>query len=140
MHQPCASMPVQRQKTGPEQEMEALQTEGDVGRMRCAAIPMAAVSSALQVRAEAVRATVESLMDCLLGSGMSCSLAKSLISPISRAEPAHYISTLFQLGHDSQVIADTLSSRQSKRQRCSQSGCTELQLYMAYLVLWNSMF
>lgn len=59
----------------------------------------------LQVRAEAVRATVVSLMDCLLKSGMSCALAESLISPVSRGKPAHYISTLFQLGQDSQVTA-----------------------------------
>ncbi len=46
---------------------------------------------------------MESLIDCLLKSGMSCGLAEALISPISRGEPAHYISTLYQLGQDSQV-------------------------------------
>ena len=59
----------------------------------------------MQVRAEAVRATVDSLINCLLKSGMSCGLAESLISPISRGEPAHYMSTLYQLGEDSQVIS-----------------------------------
>ena len=57
----------------------------------------------MQVRRESVRATVETLTDCLLKSGMSCALADSLISPVSNGEPAHYISTLFQLGQDSQV-------------------------------------
>ncbi|CAL5224917.1 g7683 [Coccomyxa viridis] len=59
-------------------------------------------ASELKVRSEAVRATVESLMDCLLKSGLTCGLAGSLISPVSRGEPAHYISTLYQLGQDSQ--------------------------------------
>ena len=64
---------------------------------------LTAGASALQVQAKAVRATVESLTDCLLKSGMSCALAGSLVSPVSRGKPAHYISTLYQLGQDSQV-------------------------------------
>lgn len=57
----------------------------------------------MQVHRAAVKATVEALKDCLLGSGMSCPLAQSLISAVSPGEPAHYISTLYQLGRDSQV-------------------------------------
>ena len=52
---------------------------------------------------------MEALKDCLLDSGMSCPLAESLISPVSRAEPVHYISTLYQLGQDSQVSMDTMA-------------------------------
>lgn len=57
----------------------------------------------VQVKREAVRATVQELKDCLLESGMSCALAESLISPVYRGEPTHYISTLFQLGQDPQA-------------------------------------
>ena len=62
----------------------------------------------MQVHRAAVKATVEALKDCLLGSGMSCPLAQSLISAVSPGEPAHYISTLYQLGQDSQVFISLL--------------------------------
>ncbi len=62
----------------------------------------------IQVHRAAVKATVEALKDCLLGSGMSCPLAQSLISAVSPGEPAHYISTLYQLGQDSQVFTSLM--------------------------------
>ena len=65
----------------------------------------------MQAQRKAVRATVESLKDCLLGSGMSCPLAELLISPVSRGEPVHYISTLYQLGRDSQVGPDAMACK-----------------------------
>ena len=68
------------------------------------------ILSTMQVQRAAVKATVEVLKDCLLGSGMSCSLAQSLISMVSPGEPAHYISTLHQLGRDSQVFVTTMMS------------------------------
>jgi hypothetical protein len=64
---------------------------------------------AVQAQRSAVRATVEALKDCLLGSGMSCPLAESLISPVSGGEPIHYISTLYQLERDSQVRFDIMA-------------------------------
>ena len=63
-----------------------------------------ATFSTMQVHRAAVQTTVEALKECLLGSGMSCPLAQSLISAVSPGEPAHYISTLYQLGQDSQVF------------------------------------
>lgn len=72
----------------------------------------------MQAERKAVRATVESLKDCLLGSGMSCPLAESLISPVSRGEPLHYISTLYQLGRDSQVSPDAMACKDG----CSQNS------------------
>ena len=63
----------------------------------------------MQVHRAAVKATVEALKECLLGSGMSCPLARSLISAVSPGEPAHYISTLYQLGQDSQVFTSLVA-------------------------------
>ena len=59
----------------------------------------------VQIATSAVHATVAALMGCLLMGepGLACPLADKLISPISRGEPAHYISTLPFLGQDSQV-------------------------------------
>ena len=59
----------------------------------------------MQVTRSGVHATVAALVECLLTSspGLGCQLADQLISPVSRGEPMHYISTLPFLGQDSQV-------------------------------------
>ena len=65
-------------------------------------------------------------MDCLLKSGLTCGLAGSLISPVSRGEPAHYISTLYQLGQDSQVtvsIRTLMAATQAMPDRVMQTPC-----------------
>ncbi|CAL8470795.1 g10337 [Coccomyxa elongata] len=58
----------------------------------------------LKVTRTAVHATVAALVECLLmrEPGLGCQLADRLISPVSRGEPMHYISTLPFLGQDSQ--------------------------------------
>ena len=73
-----------------------------------------------------------SLMDCLLLSGMSCAPAESLISPVSRGEPAHYISTLYQLGEDSQVSACMVTQGPGNN-RGELPGCTMQCLIRAWL-------
>ena len=81
-------------------------------------------SLVLQVTRSAVRATVATLMGCLLMGepGLGCTLTDKLLSPIFRGEPAHYISTLPFLGQDSQVRR--LTVLQDSLHVCSMEHCT----------------